>query len=212
MESSISTKDIDKLLNLFRKFSKLLTTPEKNKELWEKCLKQAEKEFIDKIREHEKLSPPRKPPRKASKEEDEEFKKAFQHNTTKMAEKKYRQMDLKYDKECSQIEEKRVKMMRDIDSFLYSIKESLLKFDRANGTLLVADWNAITDILTVDDITHTNFQLCVQKAIDALEAIRCKVRRQQPNRIPKIKTWMWKLYEKTLKAFLGAILDKYNNM
>lgn len=182
MDSKIDTKDIRKLLKLFRQLSKLITSepPEKNKELWEQCLKQSQKEFIDELKEHEKLlSPARTPPKKDIKEEEEEFQKAFQHNTTKMSEKKYHQMNSKYDKACSQIEEEIVTIMKDIDHFLYSIKESLLKFDRANGTLLAADWKEIRDILTIDNITHPNFQFYVQKAIDALEAIRAKIKRQQ---------------------------------
>jgi hypothetical protein len=181
MAASINTKDIDKVLRLFRQLSKLTTSdrPGKNKELWEQSLEQAKKEYIEEIKEHEKLLPPRTPLRKANKEKEEEFQKAFQHNTTKIAEKKYRQMDLNYDKACSQIEEKREKIVKDIDHFLYSIKEPLLTFDRVNGTPLKADWKEIRGFLIDDDFTHPNFKYSVQEAIDALEAIRAKIQRQE---------------------------------
>jgi len=181
MARGINTKDIDILLDLFRQLEKLLNPklPEKNKELWERCLKQAEKEFINELKDHEKLLSARTSPRKATKEEEKEFRKVLQHNITKMAERKYRQTDSKYDRSCLQIKEEIAKVLKEIDHFIYSIKGPLLKFDRAHGTLLVTDWQKIRDFLSIIDITQDNFRFYVQEAIDALEAIKAKIERQE---------------------------------
>jgi hypothetical protein len=211
MARRISIKDIGKLLELFQHLENLLNPelPEKNKELCEKSLKQAKKDFIEELKNHEsRLSPARTPPRRASKEEEKEFQKAFQDNTTKIAEKKYRQMDSNYDQTILQIEKKRTELIKGIDHLLYSLRESIMEFDRAHGTLLEADWQKIRDFLPVIDIDHPNFQFYVQNAIDALEAIKCKVKQQQPGVGQRIEGWLWTLYEKTLKVIFDAVLER----
>ncbi len=185
MESSINTKDVDKLLKLYRKLLKSISyEPSRNKKLWEQCLEQAKKEYIDELKKHEsQLSPPRTFPRKASKENETEFQKAFQHNTTKNAEKKYRQTDSEYDKAILKIEEKRAGLIKEIDKFQYAVKDQLIEFERSDGTLLTANWQKIMETLPHDEITQPNFQFYVQKSIDVLEAIKAKIERQEKTEI-----------------------------
>lgn len=177
----MNIKDINKLLKLYRQLLKSISSEtSKKKELWEQCLEQAKKEYIDELKEHEsQLSAPRTPPRKASKEDEKEFQKVFQHNTSKNAEKIYRQEDTKYNKALLKIEQKRKKLIKDIDHFQYSIRDQLIEFDRAYGTLLSADMQKIREIFPVIDITQPNFQFYIEKSIDALEAIKAKIEYQQ---------------------------------
>ena len=213
MESRINIKDINKLLKLCRQLVKSITSKpdEKNKELWEQCLEQAKKNYIDELKEHEShLSPPRTPPQKATQQEEREFQKAFRYNTTRNAENIYRQKDKKYDKSILQITKKREELIKEIDHFQYSISDQLIEFDRAHGTLLVTDWQNIRDILPVIDITQPNFKFSIEKSIDALEAIKCKVKQKQPRFRQRFVGFMHNLYETSIKAFFAALLDKYS--
>lgn len=211
MESNINTKDINKLLKLYRQLLKSIIseTPEKNKELWEKCLEQAKKEHIDELKEHEsQLSPPRNTPPKVSQEEDGEFEKAFKHITTKNADTIYRKRDSRYNDALLKKEKKIKELIKKIDHFQYAVKNQLIEFDRAHSTLLATDWQKIREIFPVIDITHPNFQFHVVRSIDAIEAIKCKVKQQQPNSIQKVKNCLWMLYEKTIKAIWEGTLNK----
>jgi len=213
MARNINTRDINKLLKLFRQLLKSITSepPQKNNALWEQCLEQSKKEYINELKEFEShLSPPRNVPRKASREEEINFEKAFQRNTTKNAEKKYRQVDMKYDNAILKTEKKKAELIKRIDHLQYSIRDQLVEFDRAQGTLLATDWQKIMEILPPDEIVQPNFQFYIEKSIEALEAIKCKVKNQQPNKSQKIGNCMWKFYEMTIEAFFKALLNKSN--
>lgn len=211
MASSINTKTINKLLKLYRQLIKLITSePSKNKDLWEQSLAQAEKEYINELKEHEKQLSSRTPPLKVSIEEKKEFEKAFQHITTKNAEKKYRQMDSNYSESILKKEKKMEELIKEVDHFQYSINDQLIEFDRAHGTLLLTNWQKLKQILPIFEITSQNFQFYIEKSIDALEAIKCKVKKQQSKISQRITTLFWKLYETTLKIFLDVIIERFH--
>ena len=67
-------------------------------------------------------------------------------------------------------------LIKEIDHFQYAFNDQLIEFDRAHGTLLAADWQTIRANYPIIDITHSNFQFHIEKSIDALEAIKCKVK------------------------------------
>jgi len=223
MTDGIRTKDIDELLGLFQQLNNLFNhaLPVKNKELWEQSLKQSKEELIEKLKKHQSQLSVRPPIRKASKKEEEKDQQIIQEQILKIAENRYRQKDSKYDQACSQIEEKWVEVVKKIDHALYSIKEQLLKFDRAQGTLLAADWKWIRNNLSINEIMQPQFQYLVQRAIDDLEAIRGMIERLQKVKPPekpieteqmaicaKIKALLWRLYEVTLKVIVDAVLER----
>ncbi|MBN2591665.1 MAG: hypothetical protein JXA96_17500 [Sedimentisphaerales bacterium] len=211
MANHISTKDIDNLLRLYKDLiASISLKPSKNKGLWEQCLEQAQKEYRDELNKFESQLSSRKPPQKATQQEEKKIQKAFQHITTANAEKIYREKDTKYVEAIFTKEQKTEELIKEIDHFQYSITDELIEFDRAQGTLLETDWQKIRDIYPVIDITHPNIQFHIEKSIDALEAIKCKVKHQQPAFIQKIKSFFCNFYEITLKAIWGAILEKFN--
>ena len=208
----MNKKDIDELLELFRQLSKSIVSdpPERNKELWEQCLKQAKDELIKELKEREsQLTVRRAPLRKVSREKERQIQKAFEYNINKKAEKKYREVDTKYDQTLLQIERRRAELIKEIDHILYSLKEPLLKFERAQGTLLAADWRQLRDELSADDFMQLQAQGLIEGAIDALEAINQKTERHKRKVSKSISGVFWKFYEKTIKAFFDSILDNF---
>lgn len=190
----LTVKDVDTLLGLFRQLQDLLKPklPPKNEKLWKQCQKEAKKEIVDQTKERESqitMRPgcPKVPPRKTSKakqEKDQQYQKII----LGIAEKKYRLMDSKYNQALLQVEEKRAGLVKEIDHTLYSIKEPLLKFDRAKGTLLEADWRQIRDNFSVNEIIQFQSQGLFERAIDALEAIRAKIEHRQKVELPEKPT------------------------
>ncbi len=181
--SNITTKDIDKLLELFRQLENLLNPelPQRDGQLWVKAMEQSRKELADKLKKRQSgftLRPGRNNlKRKSIKAGHSKKEDQAERIIRQMAENKYRLWDSKYDQSLSQVEEKIVEVVKRIDHTLYSMKEPLLAFDRTQGTLLQANFRNIRDDFTVNEIRQ--FQDMVKKSIDALEAIRLKVERQQ---------------------------------
>jgi hypothetical protein len=209
MANSINIKTIKKLLKLYQQFLNSITPmpPEKNKELWEQCLKQSKKEYINELKEHEKYLSSKTPSRKISKKEEKDFEKTVQYITTKNAEKKYRQMDMKYNEVILKKEKRTEELIREIDHLQYSINDLLIEFDRVQGTLLLTNWQELKQNLPMSEIKSPNFQFYIEKSIDALEAIKCKVKQQQPRFHQKIIAFLWNLYKTTLEAYFSS--NKY---
>lgn len=204
----LTLKDVNALLVLFRRLQDLsnFKKPSKNQELWKQCIEKAEKELFEQLKkcEQQAINRPGRnfPPPKSSKKEQE----YPQEIIIGIAEKKYRTVDSEYNQSLLQVEEKRAELVKEIDHTLYSIGESLLRFDRAHGTLLEANWRQIRDCLSIDEIMQFHTQGLVERAIDALEAIRAKVKHQTKR--GKIKAFFWKLFEITVKAFFDSLLGK----
>ncbi len=183
LTSNITTKDIDKLLELFRQLENLLNPelPPRDGQLWFKAMEQSRKELADKLKKRQSgitLRPGRNNLKRDSiKARHPKKEEQAERIICQMAEKKYRLWDSKYNQSLSQVEEKIVEVVKRIDHTLYSMKEPLLAFDRTQGTLLQANFRNIRDDFTVNEIRQ--FQDMVKRSIDALEAIRLKVERQQ---------------------------------
>lgn len=178
---NLTLKDVDELLGLFRRLQDLANSkkPSKNKEIWKQCLKKAEEELFEQLKKRESqltARPGRNVPRRRTSEEKQEN---LQKIILGIAEKKYRLMDSKYNQSLLQVEENGAELVKVIDHALYSIREPLLRFDRVRGTLLEANWRQIRDYFSVNEIMQFQAQGLVERAIDALEAIRAKVERQQ---------------------------------
>jgi len=183
--SNITTEDIDKLLELFRQLENLLNPelPQRDGQLWVKAMEQSRKELADKLKKRQSeftLRPGRNNlKRKSIKAGHSKKEEQAERIIRQMAENKYRLWDSKYDQSLSQVEEKIVEVVKRIDHTLYSMKEPLLAFDRTQGTLLQANFRNIRDDFTVNEIRQFQDQDMVKKSIDALQAIRLKVERQQ---------------------------------
>ena len=182
-QNRVTTQDIEELLKLFRQLENLLNPelPPRDGQLWFKAMEQSRKELADKLKKRQSgftLRPSwNNLKRESTKARHPKKEEQAERIILQMAEKKYRLWDSKYDQSLSQVEEKIVQVVKRIDHTLYSIKEPLLAFDRTQGTLLQANFRNIRDDFTVNEIRQ--FQDMVKKSIDALEAIRLKVERQQ---------------------------------
>ncbi len=205
---TINLKDIDELLELFNRLQELSNPekPSKNQNLWKQCIEKAEKELLKQLKERESQLTFRPgvnfPPSKIKKKEEENIQKII----IGIAEKEYCTMDPEYNQSLLQVEKECAELIKAIDHALYSIKEPLLRFDRAQGTLLEANWRKVRDYFSVNEIMQFNAQGLVERATDALEAIRSRVKHQPKPR--KTKSFWWKLYEKTLKVIVDAVFEK----
>jgi len=187
MVSKLTLKDVDALSKLFHSLQELsnFEKPTKNQALWKQCLKEAKEELVEQVKKRESqltFRPGRNfPLRKTS----EEKQKNLQKIIIGKAEIGYRLKDSKYNQSLLQVEEEIAELVKAIDHTLYSIREPLLKFDRAHGTLLEANWRQIRDRFTIDEIMQFHTQGLVERAIDALEAIKANVEHQQQIKLPE---------------------------
>ena len=181
------TEDINMALTALRKLQEIATTPTlppKNKKLWAEAKKEAEdpkkdKQIIDKLKRRaaQRLFPPGdySPPfLEKQKLSQEERQAAILAN----AEIIYEAKDPAYAKAKREAKRKAKeatpKALKDVDHALYAIKDGLLAFDRAKGTLLLKNWKALrADCVIVNEIESLHPLLEV--AIDDLEAIRDRV-------------------------------------
>ena len=214
MTSGVRPKDVKKLLSLFRQMEKLLrpNLPAKKRELWDQSLKQAKEELVQQLKKKESsLSPARGRiilPQKLGETKQKEIQQQFEKCVLEIAEQRYREKDEEYSEAVNTARKAVEQVVRKIDHTLYSIGKSLSEFDRAQGTLLQANWRQIRDIFSVDEIMQFQAHGLVERAIDALEAIKRKVKQQRPKVSQRISAWLWKLYEKTLKVIVDEFLER----
>jgi len=180
MTDKLRKKDIDEILRLFQQLEKLLNPDllDKNKELWEQCQDEAKKNLVQELKKQESKLTSRTG-RIASKSEQKKSQDNCEKIILQRAEKMYCEKDSTYFKVVDAARNSLEEIIKKIDHTLYAIREPLLIFDRAQGTLLQEDWQKIRDFLQVIDITHPNFKFYIQESIDALEAIKCKIEYQQ---------------------------------
>ncbi len=208
MTYKLRTKDIDELLRLFRQLEKLLKSdlPKKNEESWQQSMDQAKRDFVQKLKEQESRLSSRAGRMVSETKQGESQEKCGKIVNLK-AEEIYCEKDPTYAKAVDEVKKSIEEVIKKIDHTLYAIQDSLLEFDRAHGTLLETDWRKIRDILIVIDVAHPDFQFGIQNAIDALEAIKRKVKQHQ-RKFKRITSLLWKAYEVTLKVIVDAVLEK----
>jgi hypothetical protein len=192
LPAEIELTDIDELLELFgqlKSFVPDLPLPSKDETLWQRCISEAEQELLKKARaEAKRLRVREKKARRQAaaasglggpgsyistgRNEVKKIKtqKPTESEIKRRAEEKYFEKDENYRKACADVGAEKEDIKKAIAHKLYTVREPLLKFDIAKGTLLVADWQKIRqDVLQEISVVS---EKSIDIAIDALEAIR----------------------------------------
>ncbi len=213
MASELKITDINKLLGLFQRLEKLLDPelPPKNHQLWEQSLQQAEKELAEKLKKRQATftNPPGRnfPPQKTSKVERQKSQKQLEERIRQIAEKKYCEKDPAYAKAVDQAKNEVFDTLKKIDHSLLAVRKPLSQFPRVQSSLLAVDWKEhIRGYYNFMDKNSFSYQL--REAIDVLESLQLQLKRQQPTIRLKIGILFWKLYEKTLKIIVDAIVKR----
>jgi hypothetical protein len=187
--NKLKVKDVGTLLKLFQQLEKASKTelPSKNDSLRKRCKKEAEKELLKKLREQESHFINRPLTQKNiythARQVDydrEPSEKDIREIISAGAEKIYQERDKTYAMALDKRRKSIQAIVRKIDHTHYPIKEQLLQFDRAKGSLLEADWRQIRDEFSVDAIMQFQKNGLIDRAIDALEPIKGVLKRQQP--------------------------------
>lgn len=179
----LTVKDVDKLLGLFRQLEDLLNPklPPKNQKLWGQCLKEGQRKFDEQIKQRKAqfTARPGKSilPKKTSKIKQRQGQRLRQDRVLAIAEKSYCEKDSNYAEAINAAKKAVLEVVKEIDHTLYPVREPLLKFDRARGTLLEADFNQIRKLYKF--VVKDSLQCQVGEVIDSLETIRGKIFRRQ---------------------------------
>jgi hypothetical protein len=210
------------LFRQLRDASKSELSPSKKKRLWHECGKRAKDEVFG---QH--------PPKAAEKakagatmtsEDDEEkipqrtiWRQSFGSRVFWWAEVYYWREDSKYYQAVLKADGRIKQLIKAIDHALYSLHEQLFGFSRAKETLLGRNWQHVA----VDSFVDESMQFrpaakrLIKGTIDALEAIRAKVERQQQGLQPAETgkkdepcdplSWIYEMYDSLVwKEFRGS--------
>lgn len=214
MANELRIKDINELSGLFQRLENLLNPelPPKDNQLWEQFLLQAQEELVEQLKKRQTMftipSGRNFPPQKTSKEEHQKSQKQFEERIRQIAEKKYCEKDLAYAKAVDQAKSEAFDTLKRIDHLLLVVRAPLLQFPRVQNSLLVVDWKEhIRNYYNFLDKNSFSYQL--REAIDVLESLKLQIEHQQPTKCSRRGAWFWKLYEKTLKVIVDAVLERW---
>ena len=193
--ASVRTSIIANLKQLFQTVQTLRdSSPSKEPKLWQERQEQARKQLLKKrgAEAKEKLAEAKKkaagaaalggigyPSRESYPQPKEadltlklEIKKPTEWEIRSLAEREYRQADVKYAEALAERKQQISDVLKTIDHALTpTVRNWLLTHSRTEGTLLIVDWRKLRDAFNGTDITSFHFPFSLAKTIDALEFI-----------------------------------------
>lgn len=207
----LNVREVRTLLRHFRKLRAVAgkEPPTKKKSLWERTKEEAKEELIEELKLRERgitLRPngPYRAARKPSPSEQKHRQDQFDHIIEGNAEKKYRELDSKYDSKLKRQEKKAQKWVDEIDFTITAYKVALAKYPEANKTLLLIDWEDLRNKFSIRDIMKFEEQGLFNRTIHVLEIITSRLNQPRWERIiGKIGAF----YKVTIVAFFEAILN-----
>ncbi len=190
--------------------------PGKDDKVWAECEKKAHQklsEDVEKRAAQFMARPAGRVTKRMTSGERKRNEQTVQKRISEKAEMLYREKNKKYAKSVDSRDVKISACMKKIDHLRYALGERLPAILRSGGEGSEVSSTELRDFLSIRDIL-VGFPTDLM--IDALEAERAKVERQ-PGKVRRdvgrgifggIKGWLWKLYEKTLKVLVEAILER----
>lgn len=216
--AGITLDEIDEFLGLFRELQELQSfeLPGKGDKLWAECEKKAHQKLSEDVEKRAAQfmeRPAGRVTKRMTSGERERNEQTVQKRISEQAEMLYREKDKKYAKAVGSRDVKINACMKKIDHLRYALADRLPPVLRSGCEGSTVSSRELRDSVSVRDIL-VGFP--TDRMIDALEAERAKVERQPakarrdfgPGIVGWIKGWLWKLYEKTLKVVVEAILER----